>query len=159
MRNAMNSEEVERVLPHADRMVLVDRVITMDASTIHCRGKNPTDPRHPLREGAILPIVAGIEYAAQAAALHAIVTDQARGPARGQLVILQDVSWTTDRLDVSTEIDIHAEEIARVANGLHYRFVLSSTECELISGRLMIAITPLESGNDPQEGPSLDDKS
>ncbi|MCY7388737.1 MAG: 3-hydroxylacyl-ACP dehydratase, partial [Burkholderiales bacterium] len=57
-------------VPHTGRMCLLDRVLQWDAHAIRCSATSHRDPDNPLREAGGLAMLAGIEYAAQAAAVH-----------------------------------------------------------------------------------------
>lgn len=134
-------DKIGRHLPHAGRMVLIERVIFSNASTIRCLCHDPRDPLHPLRQGGILPVTAGIEYAAQAAALHAASGRQSNRPATGHLAILQNIQWSTDRLDlIDSDIEIIADQVSALPIGLHYRFCLNAGEHELMAGGIIIAL-------------------
>jgi predicted hotdog family 3-hydroxylacyl-ACP dehydratase len=57
-------------LPHAGRMCLLDRLESWDNESIVCVAVSHRDPGNPLRSHECLPAVGGVEYAAQAMALH-----------------------------------------------------------------------------------------
>jgi predicted hotdog family 3-hydroxylacyl-ACP dehydratase len=57
-------------LPHAGRMCLLDRLVAWDSESITCHASSHRDADNPLRSGGRLHAVAGVEYAAQAVALH-----------------------------------------------------------------------------------------
>ena len=57
-------------LPHQGAMSLLDEIVKWDAATVHALARAHRSPDHPLRRGGELPITAGIEYGAQAAAVH-----------------------------------------------------------------------------------------
>ena len=133
--------EIADYLPHAGRMVLLDRTIYCDASKICCVGCKPTDPQHPLREDCILPITVGFEYAAQAATLHTAIDRRAQRSKEGHLAVLQDVTFGVQRLDeIQAELHIEAVRLALLPVGLHYRFALEADAQTLMEGRLIIAL-------------------
>ena len=66
----MNRAWIEERIPHHGRMCLLDEVIEWDAQHIRCRSATHRDPDNPLRSHGRLGIACGIEYAAQAMALH-----------------------------------------------------------------------------------------
>lgn len=128
---------------------MISRVQAVDASSISCLAENHADPLHPLRHAGCLPIAAGIEYGAQAVALHSILCARAAEPGSmakppaGYLAVLRDVRWYQDRLDQEPEpLEITANRLTELASGLHYRFALEACGKSLIKGELIIALDP-----------------
>jgi predicted hotdog family 3-hydroxylacyl-ACP dehydratase len=84
----LGREEIAARIPHSGRMCLLDRVLEWDAQHIRCVAESHRDADHPLRERGGLPVWAGIEYAAQAAAVHGSLissSDKPRGALLGKL--------------------------------------------------------------------------
>jgi predicted hotdog family 3-hydroxylacyl-ACP dehydratase len=61
---------IEGNIPHHGRMCLLDEVIEWDALRIRCRSGTHRLADHPLRSRGRLGVACGIEYAAQAMAVH-----------------------------------------------------------------------------------------
>jgi predicted hotdog family 3-hydroxylacyl-ACP dehydratase len=95
----LDREAIARRIPHAGRMVLLDRVLEWDARSIRCATRSHLDPANPLREPAGLPVWAGIEYAAQAAALHGALRLATPRPRAGVLGKLRHVRPGCEWLD------------------------------------------------------------
>ena len=57
-------------IPHHGAMCLLDAVVDWSETAIFCRAVSHTDPANPLRADGRLGAEAGIEYAAQARAVH-----------------------------------------------------------------------------------------
>ena len=57
-------------IPHQGSMCLLDAVLAWDSGQIHCRASSHRQPDNPLRAAARLGAACGIEYAAQAMAVH-----------------------------------------------------------------------------------------
>lgn len=95
----LDRSRIEALVPHAGAMCLLDRVERWDARTIACRTATHRDAANPLRLGDRLPIETGIEYAAQAMAVHGGLSEAGESPRRGYVAVLSGVSWTGDRLD------------------------------------------------------------
>jgi predicted hotdog family 3-hydroxylacyl-ACP dehydratase len=72
---------IEQNIPHHGRMCLLDEVMEWDAQHIRCRSGTHRLPDHPLRSQGRLGIACGIEYAAQAMAVHGALA--AGAPAHG----------------------------------------------------------------------------
>ena len=68
--HALNRAWIEAHIPHQGRMCLLDEVIAWDAHTIRCRSGGHRAADNPLRAQGRLGIACGIEYAAQAMAVH-----------------------------------------------------------------------------------------
>ena len=66
----MNHAAICARLPHAGRMCLLERVETWDGESITCIASSHRDADNPLRANGRLHAVCGVEYAAQAMALH-----------------------------------------------------------------------------------------
>ena len=61
---------IEPHIPHKGRMCLLDDVLSWDRSRIRCRSAQHRTPDNPLRAHGRLGAACGIEYAAQAMAVH-----------------------------------------------------------------------------------------
>jgi predicted hotdog family 3-hydroxylacyl-ACP dehydratase len=61
---------IEGHIPHQGRMCLLDEVIGWNSGSISCRSGSHRALDHPLRAHGRLGIACGIEYAAQAMAVH-----------------------------------------------------------------------------------------
>ncbi len=57
-------------IPHQGAMCLLDAVVDWSETAISCRAVSHADPANPLRADGRLGAAAGIEYAAQAMAVH-----------------------------------------------------------------------------------------
>ena len=124
---------IEALIPHAGTMCLLDRVVGWDEYTIECRTDSHRRPDNPLRFDDRLPIEAGIEYAAQALAVHGGLHDRAATPRHGFVAVLNRVAWSGDRLDTATgELTITAEARHGGDDGRQYAF------CVLADGRTLL---------------------
>jgi predicted hotdog family 3-hydroxylacyl-ACP dehydratase len=123
----LDQHAIARLIPHQGAMCLLARVVSYDAAAITCEAINHADPANPLRNAEGLPVTAGVEYAAQAIALHAALRKQEGGPAgRGFLAVLSDVRWSETRLDrLPGPLTIRAELLADTGGGLQYRFTVA----------------------------------
>jgi predicted hotdog family 3-hydroxylacyl-ACP dehydratase len=76
----LNRAWIAAHIPHQGRMCLLDEVIDWDRRQIRCRSATHRAPDNPLRSHGRLGSACGIEYAAQAMALHgALANDAAVG--------------------------------------------------------------------------------
>ena len=140
-------------LPHRGPMNLLDSVANWDAGSIDCVATGHREPGHPLRCAGELPVVAGIEYAAQAAAAHgALVAGEGAPPAAGYLASARSVIFHVRRLDdIDGPLAIHAERIGGDAGGVLYAFRVEDKGRPLVEGRVAVV---LGAGRLPDSGPA-----
>jgi predicted hotdog family 3-hydroxylacyl-ACP dehydratase len=134
----VSGEGLRQLIPHAGTMCLLEQVVHCDKTTIRCTSRTHLDPDNPLRSRNRLHAVCGIEYAAQAMALHgALMT---RGNAgSGYLASVRDVHWHATQLDnVRDELQIEATCLTADANAAIYRFRVYAGDTELLHGRASV---------------------
>ena len=137
----LTKDELGVFLPHAGAMRLLDRVASWDELSIRCHTETHHDPVNPLRRGARLDVVAGLEYAAQAMGVHVGLLDGKPSPrgAIGYVGGLRDVVFGTDRLDdCPAELTIDAMRLFMGEDSFLYRFAISCGGREVMSGRASI---------------------
>ena len=130
-------------IPHAGTMCLLDRVVHWDDLTIHCSAVSHRDPANPLRARGRLSSVCGIEYAAQAMAVHGALCAAAREspPRMGLLTSVRGVALNVTRLDdVAEELAITAERLSGDGRAVLYAFAVSAGERPLLSGRAAVIL-------------------
>lgn len=129
-------------IPHQGSMCLLDEVDSWDESQIVCRTRRHLDAENPLRMDESLGICNGIEFAAQAMAVHgALLTDSADRPQAGFLTSVRDVGWHCTRLDqLETELSVKAERISGSGQNLLYHFSLYAADTLLLSGRASVMV-------------------
>lgn len=134
--------EIARMIPHAGRMCLLDEVAAWDASTIRCLARSHRDRANPLRAGAELPALCGIEYAAQAMAVHGrLAAAVAEKPRAGYLASVSDVVCSVRRLDdLDAELVIEAEKLAGDELRVLYVFKILSKNIEILSGKAAVVL-------------------
>jgi predicted hotdog family 3-hydroxylacyl-ACP dehydratase len=128
-------------IPHAGTMCLLDTVISWDKTMIACAAISHTDPDNPLRAGGCLPAIAGIEYAAQAMAMHGSLTGEGARPAAGYLASVRDVVCSVERLDLlQGAILVTAELLIAAGARVIYRFDLTCSGQSVLRGRAAVVI-------------------
>ena len=134
--------EILKLVPHAGAMCLIDRASSWDENEIHCASSSHRDPGNPLRHNGALAAVHLIEYAAQAAALHAALASTSPTAARsGVLASVRDCELDLERLDLLPQaLQIHARREARNVDAVSYYFEVSHAAHRLGRGRLMIRL-------------------
>lgn len=134
--------EILGLVPHAGAMCLIDRASSWDENEIRCASDTHRDPHNPLRRNGALAAVHLIEYAAQAAALHAALAPASRTVTHaGVLASVRNCELDVERLDqLPQALEIRARREARNADALSYYFEVSHAAHRLGSGRLMIRL-------------------
>lgn len=123
-------------------MCLLDRVVTWNESSIQCTASSHRRSDNPLREGGRLGVAAGIEYAAQAMAVHGgLLTGQGQPPRQGYLASVRGVRFHTLRLDnQGADLQIEAERVSGDARQVLYRFTVSAAGQALLDGRAAVIL-------------------
>ena len=94
-----------------------------------------------MRAGGQLPAVCGIEYAAQAMAVHGGLAGGGGKPKAGYLASLRDVACRKNRLDdLEGELIVDAEKLMGDASRVIYQFTLRVGEAEVLSGRATVVL-------------------
>jgi predicted hotdog family 3-hydroxylacyl-ACP dehydratase len=131
--------QIQARVPHAGAMCLLDAVQGWDATTIVCQAAAPTTV-HPLARAQVVPAIAAIEYAAQAAAVHGTLLDDTDSPRDGMLAKLTDVELSAAGLDeAGGTITVRADLLGRVPSGCMYTFEVSDQHSCVARGRLLVA--------------------
>ena len=104
------------------------RCVSGDNVTIVCTASSHRDASNPLASDGSLDAVCGIEYAAQAMAVHGALTAPAgRRPAAGYLASVRDVVCHAARLDLlADDLEITATRLAGDQATAVYEFSLRS---------------------------------
>ncbi len=145
---------IEQHIPHKGRMCLLDEVLSWDARHIRCRSATHRTADNPLRAHGRLGAACGIEYAAQAMAVHgALVAASAplasamstsvRGSAGtiGYLASVRNVALYVTRLDdLEADLIALAERVTGDGRTVLYEFSVWGAEQQLLSGRASIVL-------------------
>jgi len=133
---------IEAHIPHRGAMCLLDEVIEWDARRIVCRAVSHRDPANPMRVAGILPAACGIEYGAQAMAVHGALLDAHGAPlGRGFLASVRAVQLRAARLDdVEGPLSVTAERLSGENAHVLYAFSISGGAGELVCGRAAVVL-------------------
>lgn len=130
-------------IPHQGSMCLLDKVEAWDQEKIACRASSHHAIDNPLRAHGQLGIACGIEYAAQAMAVHGALlapADSAK-PRVGYLVSVRGVTMTVTRLDdIHTDLLITASCIMSSENNILYQFSIAADDKLLLEGRAAVVL-------------------
>ena len=133
-------------IPHQGRMCLLERVVAWSGERIECEAASHRAPDNPLRAHGRLGIACGIEYAAQAMALHGTLVGEAAGqaaapPRAGYLASVRGVSLHARRLDdVAGDLTVRAERLMGDGNHVVYGFEVADGARVLLSGRAAVVL-------------------
>jgi len=125
-------------------MCLLDEVLAWDAVRIRCRSTTHRAANNPLRAHGRLGAACGIEYAAQAVAVHgaliAVTASGSRGSALGgYLASVRNVALHVARLDdLETDLVASAARVTGDDRMVLYEFSVASAARKLQSGRASI---------------------
>jgi len=149
----LDRQWIEQHIPHKGRMCLLNEVLAWDAARIRCRSSTHRSPDNPLRAHGRLGAACGIEYAAQAMAVHgALIAASAPlastvsthrrgsiGATVGYLASVRNVALHVSRLDdLEQELIAAAERVTGDGRTVLYEFSVSSGDRVLLSGRASI---------------------
>jgi len=119
-------------------MCLLDEVLGWDAVRITCRATSHRLTDNPLRAHGRLGAACGVEYAAQAMAVHGAIMAHAAGTTAraGLLTSVRNLVLRVSRLDdLDADLIASAERLAGDEGSTLYEFTVASGGRELLSGR------------------------
>lgn len=130
------------MIPHAGAMHLLDGVLSWDATRIRCLSHTHRDRQNPLRVDGRLAALCGIEYAAQAMAIHGkLAGDIGNRPRLGYLASLRDVICRRSRLDdLEGDLVVEAERLMGEEGRVIYRFEVGVGDIEVLRGRAAVVL-------------------
>ncbi len=125
-------------IPHQGRMCLLDAVEQYDEAGIVCQSHTHLLPDNPLRHAGVLGAATGVEYAAQAMALHCALVDESAPTAnRGYLTSVRELELHVATLDAKQlPLRITASRLACHAGTAMYQFAIHAGDSLLVQGRL-----------------------
>jgi predicted hotdog family 3-hydroxylacyl-ACP dehydratase len=142
-------------IPHQGSMCLLDRVLEWDDNRIRCAAASHRAGDNPLRAHGRLAAACGIEYAAQAMAVHGAlcaaayarvgaagaVVEGAPTPRMGMLTSVRGVDLQVARLDdIAADLVVQAERVSGDRNAIVYEFTLRADDRILVSGRATVIL-------------------
>lgn len=145
----LNRDDIARRIPHQGSMCLLDTVLAWDNDQIRCQTRSHLSPQHPLLAHGRLGAACGVEYAAQAMAIHgALVAENGDSgnagispPRAGYLASMRNVTLFVERLDtVAGPLTVNAERLTGDVNTVIYSFTVESGAQPLLSGRAVVVL-------------------
>jgi len=139
----LNQKNIEALIPHSGTMSLLNQVLKWDEDHIICLANSHRDKHNPLRNENILSSVCGVEYAAQAMAVHGALTrqDPKEEPRSGYLASIKNLELLVSRLDdIESDLTIEAKLLMWDKEFFIYQFRIFSEGRNFLSGRCIISI-------------------
>ena len=129
-------------IPHQGSMCLLDELLTWDAAELRARATSHRSPDNPLRADGRLGAATGIEYAAQAMAVHGVLLAGDGQPLGvGYLASVRSVRLHTDRLDdIADDLEVRVQRLSGDAAVILYAFDLLAGGRTLIDGRASVVL-------------------
>lgn len=129
-------------IPHQGSMCLLDRVIDWNEQKIECRAFNHRAADNPLRRNGRLGAAIGIEYAAQAMAVHgSLLAARDTAPKKGMITRVQRIVLHVERLDDCPDaLCITAERLMGDERIVRYGFELRCGERVLLEGEASVIL-------------------
>lgn len=128
-------------IPHQRSMCLLQQVMRWDAETVVCRADSHRASDHPLRAHGRLGAICGIEYAAQAMAVHGalLASPERPAPRAGFLVSVRGVQLNVARLDdIAEDLTVQASRLMGDENNIVYQFSVNAADRVLLEGRATV---------------------
>jgi len=139
----LDHDWIARQIPHQGSMCLLDEVEAWDQQRIQCRTSSHRATDNPLRANNRLGAACGIEYAAQAMAVHGalLAPPGSTGARVGYLVSVRGAQLHVGRLDdIAFDLRVEATCITRSDNNILYQFSVSAAGQLLLDGRAAVVI-------------------
>lgn len=140
-------------IPHQGTMCLLDRVDLWNQQRLQASAGSHRAIDNPLRSHGRLASSCGIEYAAQAMAVHgALLAGSDQRPRMGFLASVRGATLHVERLDdIPGELTIEVVSFNSDGNNVLYDFSVSAQGRVLLEGRAAVilnAAQPIQSGID-----------
>ena len=149
----LDRDWIEQHIPHKGHMCLLDEVLAWDAVHIRCRSSSHRSTENPLRAHGRLGAACGIEYAAQAMAVHGALIGASAplertvatnlrgsiGAGVGYLASVRNVTLAVSRLDeLGADLIAAAERITGDGRTVLYDFTVSCARQPVLAGRASV---------------------
>jgi predicted hotdog family 3-hydroxylacyl-ACP dehydratase len=152
----IENSELRTMLPHAGAMCLLERVVRCNATEIECVAISHRQSNNPLRFNNELPAHVGVEYCAQAIAIHGYVTSfvtkassavqssaavAQASPRHGYLAVILNTHWHIARLDECHDVlQVIATKQTTLQQGVSYSFAIKHQGHEVLTGQAIVAL-------------------
>ncbi len=153
----VDKRAIAALIPHAGPMILLDEVERYDDERLVAVARSHVLPGNPLRDSqGRLPIACGIEYAAQAMAIHAglrragVHGTPLPKPRAGLLAGMRGIVFLAAYLDdVPAPLKIEVESLSADDSGALYKFAIRAGDRLMLSGRATVVYDAINPGSFP----------
>jgi predicted hotdog family 3-hydroxylacyl-ACP dehydratase len=132
--------DIAALIPHQGRMCLLDEVTSHGPDHVACVVRTHRASDNPLRVAGGLPALCGIEYAAQAMAVHGRLAGQDATSRAGYLASVRDLVCHAASLDVEGELVIDVRRVMADEARAVYAFSICAGGRELVAGRAAVLL-------------------
>lgn len=140
-----NKQEVASCLPHKGPMVLLENVLHCTEEGLECETRTHLQVEHPLSIEGQLSIFVGVEYAAQAMALHKSLNAVGDGKVRsGFVAVTSNVTPYLDFLNqASGALNVVVNMLDSSGGGSLYEFRITHSQEKLpvLEGKLLVMLS------------------
>jgi predicted hotdog family 3-hydroxylacyl-ACP dehydratase len=137
---------IASLLPHAGAMVMLESIEYFDDARIVCTSGRHRAADNPMRVGGRLPALCGIEFAAQAMALHGALRRSPPSALRhGRVASVRDVIVGRRFLDdINDLLIVECRLDAAAGDAYSYAFTLNGGGEALLRGRVTVMMSESE---------------
>lgn len=138
----LDRAQIADLIPHDGSMCLLDHVLDWQNDVIHCIAVSHRDTTNPMRLDGRLGAATGIEYAAQAMAVHGALRARRETAAKkGYLTRVQQVTFHVDALDDCVEpLRIEARLLMGNEQIVRYAFSVAGGDRVLLTGQATVML-------------------
>jgi len=135
---------IAKLIPHAQRMCLLDGVLSWDGVRLRCTTRTHLEADNPLRRNGRLGVLCGVEYAAQAMALHGALAAGAGWSRGGYLASVRALVCHVDRLDLTAgSLSVDVQRSHGDGERAIYSFAVNGDGRSLLTGRAAVVLGDL----------------
>lgn len=139
----LTREAIAQCIPHAGSMVLLDAVQGWDASAIDCLSYQHRAQDNPLREQGALSCIALVEFAAQAAALHASLNGEGiNGQGTAFIGAIKALNLYRETVPEVEALGVSARMVLNESSGAIYQLRVAAAGELLMDARIVLVIPP-----------------
>jgi predicted hotdog family 3-hydroxylacyl-ACP dehydratase len=136
---SLNHQQLCNLIPHHGSMCLLDSILEWDDTVIHARAISQCDPDNPLAEKGRLSAINGVEFAAQAMAVHGALLQGDGGISEAAyLAAIRGVQLHCEQLHDQPELLLRCQRLGGDNNGFIYSFEVTNGESLLVEGRATV---------------------
>ena len=138
---SLDHQQIADCLPHSGRMCLLQKIVQADQASLTALADSHLLANNPLRINGRIASVNGIEYAAQAMAVHGALLAETVKP--GYIATVRNIEVKQSFLPENGQpLIIHVQQLMSDDNGFTYQFAIHCDEEIILSGRITVFLIP-----------------